>query len=184
MRQHERGDTLIEVLVAITVLSAVIVGGLWIMNFGYSIANNAVERTQVQATMNGQLALISYARDAYLRANQQPTDAGSQMWQAISAKIVNGAGNNNPHCNGTAPAPGNNSFYLNDNLASLGTASVVNYSGAAATTLAAPGAGMWVEARRAGGSIPYVDFYVKACWQAIGSAPQQEARTVMRLYVP
>jgi hypothetical protein len=78
-----------------------------------------------------------------------------------------------------------NGFYINDDLTTLDETSVIDYSGAAATGIAAPGAGMWIEGRQsAGGSVKYVDFYVKSCWQAIGNSPQQEARTVLRLYVP
>lgn len=184
MSRSQRGDTLVEVMIAIAILSMAIVGGLTIMNYGYSVANNAVERTQVQATMEGQLALVSYARDAFIRSDGQVTDPGSQMWQAIQSRIVTGSGSNNAHCNNSTPAPGSNSFYINENLAALGTASIANFTGTRASTLATPGQGMWIEARRAGGSIPYVDFYVKACWDAIGTSPNQEARTVVRLYVP
>jgi len=183
MRNTQRGDTLVEVLIATAILGAGIVGGLTIMNFGYAVANNAVERTQVEATMNSQLAFMRYARDAYVRAGQQPTDTASQLWVAIMGRVTTAA-SSQAVCNGTAPQPVNG-FYINDNLATLSSASVVAYSGAAASGLAAPGSGMWIEGRQAsGGSVKYVDFYVKACWQAIGNNPQQEARTVLRLYVP
>ena len=183
MSRRERGDTLVEVLIAIAILSAAIVGGLTMMNYGYSIASNAVERTQVQATMNGQLAYIRHARDAYIRANQQATDSGSQLWAAIIPKIVSGA-TSSATCSGTAPQQAANSFYIRDDVAGVGAGSIVNFTGTPATTLAQPGNGMWIEARRAGGAVGYVDFYVKACWQPVGNLANQEARVVMRLYVP
>jgi Tfp pilus assembly protein PilV len=179
---RERGDTLVEVLIAVTILSAAIVGGLAIMNHGYSLASNAVERTQVQATMEGQLSIIRYARDAYIRAGEQPTDAGSRLWDGMQTYVTTGA-SSQAVCNGNTPQP-QNGFWLRDTLNNLDEASVNNYSGTVATALATPGQGMWLEARRSGGSLPYIDFYVKACWQGIGNVAQQEARSVLRLYVP
>lgn len=185
MRNSERGDTLVEVLIATAILGAAIVGGLTIMNFGYSIASNAVERTQVEATMNSQLSLIRYARDGYLRANQQATDPASRLWVQINSKATTGVSSETV-CTGSTPAP-TNGFYVRDDFATLGnTGSVVDYSGTVANGLARPGTGMWVEARKsrdADTTVKYIDFYVKACWEAVGSNPQQEARTVMRLYV-
>lgn len=182
MMDRERGDTLVEVLIAVAVLSAAIVGGLGIMSFGYSIANNAVERTQVQASMNSQLAMISYARDAYVRANKQATDGGSKAWQAIMTYVTTGAPNANT-CSGATPQP-SGGFYIKEDIASLDNTNVTAYNGTSATTFAQPGAGMWVEGRRAGGSVSYIDFYVKSCWSAIGAREDQMSRTVMRLYVP
>lgn len=182
MTHNERGDTLVEVLIAVAVLSVAIVGGLGIMNFGYSLANNAVERTQVQASMNSQLAMISYARDAYIQANKQPSSGGSRAWQAIMSHVTTGAPNTSV-CNGATPQP-SGGFYVKEDIATLDTASVTPFNGAAATTLAQPGSGMWVEGRQAGGSVHYVDFYVKSCWSPIGANADQTSRTVMRLYVP
>ena len=182
-RKTQRGDTLVEVLIATSILGAAIVGGLTAMNAGYAVASNSVERTQVQATMNSQLAMIKYARDAFFRANQQASDNGSKLWVALMSKVTTAASSQTV-CNGNVPQPVNG-FYINDDLSTLTDTSVIDYSGTAATALAAPGAGMWIEGRQSsGGSVKYVDFYVKACWQAIGTSPQQEERTVMRLYVP
>lgn len=182
MNNQERGDTLVEVLIAIAILSAAIVGGLGIMNFGYSIANNAVERTQVQASMNSQLALISYARDAFIRSNKQPTDGGSRAWQAIMGYVTNGAVNTNV-CNGITPQS-SGGFYIKEDITALDTASVTAFNNATATTFAQPGNGMWVEGRQAGGSVNYIDFYVKSCWSPVGANANETSRTVMRLYVP
>lgn len=182
MSYRERGDTLVEVLIAVAVLSAAIVGGLGIMNFGYSIANNAVERTQVQASMNSQLAMISYARDAFVRSNQQPTDGGSRAWQQIMSYVTTGSPNANI-CSGITPQS-SGGFYIKEDITNLDTASVTAFNNTAATALAQPGTGMWVEGRQAGGSVHYIDFYVKSCWSPIGANADQTSRTVMRLYVP
>jgi len=183
MIRPERGDTLIEVLIATAILGAAIVGGLTAMNYGYAIANNAVERTQVEGTMNSQLSYIRYARDGFIRANKQAVDGPSKMWAAIMSRVTSGA-SSQAVCNGTAPQAVNG-FYIRDDFTNLNETSVIAYDGTSATTLAEPGGGMWLEGRRVSTSaVQYVDFYAKACWQSIGSNPQQEARTVMRLYVP
>lgn len=179
--RHESGDTLVEVLIATAILGAAVVAGLGIMNFGFGVILNSIERTQVQASVNSQLSLIQYARDAYVRAGRQGTvPGGPAVWQAILDNTT--ATYSNSVCNGSggpATAVGNKPFYVNDD-GSAYTAGVP----ASATSVPAAGNGLWVEAVRPTPSTNYIDFYVKACWTPAAGSNHQESRSAMRLYVP
>ena len=55
--RRENGDTLVEVLIATTILATAVVAGLGIMNFGFGAVLNSIERTQVQAEITSQLSM-------------------------------------------------------------------------------------------------------------------------------
>ncbi len=179
--RRESGDTLVEVLIATAVLAAAVVGGLGIMNFGFGIILNSIERTQVQAGINSQLSLIQYARDAYVRAGRDGTVAGGpSVWQAILDNATNSYSQG--VCTGAgvpATNTGRNPFYVKDD----GTAYQAGLP-VAATDVPIAGRGLWVEAVRPTPTTNYIDFYVKACWQPSAGTTNQESRSAMRLYVP
>src|SRR3954471_3623107 len=77
----QRGDTLVEVLMAIVVLSMVIVGAITLMARGLSAVQVAVEHTQVRLGMAGQTELLHYLRDAYLT---DPLGPAGQIWSGLS----------------------------------------------------------------------------------------------------
>jgi type II secretory pathway pseudopilin PulG len=64
----ERGDTLIEVLFAITVFSLVAVGCLSIMNQGSSTAERALEITLVRAQINNQAEILHFLNNSFIQA--------------------------------------------------------------------------------------------------------------------
>ena len=59
---RQRGDTLIEVLIAVTILGIVVVGAMSIMNRMMISMLNSAERTAVRAEMNGQAELLQYIK--------------------------------------------------------------------------------------------------------------------------
>lgn len=176
----EGGDTLVEVLIATTILSAAIVGGLGAMNLGFGVILNSTERTQVQANVNSQLSLIQYSRDAYVRANRDGNVAGGPaIWQWILGHT------NASYESGVCDSDGaptintaRNPFYIDDTtLTSVQITSVTTPD-----TVATAGDGLWVEAVRPTPTTNYIDFYVKACWQPAAGSTNQESRSVIRLY--
>lgn len=181
MRQQS-GDTLVEVLIATAILGAAVVVGLGIMNFGFGTILNSIERTKVQASVNSQLSLIQFVRDAYVRAGRQatPSDPAASTWAEIVNNIATTIYSSDVCMTNAAPntAAVRNPFYINAD----GTAPVVGIP-ASATSTPTTGNGLWVEAVRPSGA-NYVDFYVKACWQPAAGATNQESRSTMRLYAP
>ena len=177
---RERGDTLVEVLIAITTLSIAIVGGLGAMNIGFGAMLNATERTQVQASINSQLSLIQYSRDEYVRAGRDGTVAGGPaIWQWVLGH-TNTSYESSVCASDGAPAiqTARNPFYIDDTTMAQVQMTTVTTPASVPTA----GDGLWVEAVRPTPTTNYVDVYVKACWQPAAGSTNQEARSVMRLY--
>ncbi len=176
----QRGDTLVEVLMAIVILGMVIVGAITMMARGLSAAQVAVEHTQVRLHINAQAELIRFLRDGYL---QDPQSAAGQEW--LRMFNANYANTTLSASGGTcAVSAGKTPFYL---VQSGSTVTITNFDSALApATSATPGAGLWMEATRSSSTITpaYVDLQFRACWQGSGSAAQQQTITVVRLYDP
>ncbi|OYW85809.1 hypothetical protein B7Z17_01620, partial [Candidatus Saccharibacteria bacterium 32-49-10] len=90
--RRERGDTLVEVLLSITILAVAITAAYTIMSRMFAVGMVSLERSQTQAILNGQAAMI---RDAQRRANTFPQD-----WNAIKASALTGTPNPDG-CSGT-----------------------------------------------------------------------------------
>ena len=90
-----RGDTLIEVLFAISVFSLVVVGGLSIMNQGTAAAQRALEITLVRNEIDAQAEALRFMNASYIAA-YNPKDPSVQLtegtpareWQDMVAGIV------------------------------------------------------------------------------------------------
>ena len=165
----QRGDTLVEVMLALSVLSMVVVGCMNIMNQSNLQMMDAVERTAVRSSINSQTELLNYVRDHA---------AESSAWNEIMTKSA--ANTNAVDANCTS---NDNSFYLS---ASNGSVSVLSGGGKNSSGKAVPGNGVWIDAANVanGEQVPYVDFYVKACWTRFASDAQASSTTVIRLYDP
>lgn len=182
IRSRERGDTVIEVLLAIAVLSTAAVGVFAIMNRSTAYAYGVLERTETRARVSQQLELTAYFRDRYVDTSLKglPTDTyPANVWADIKLRAASTAPNS------TDPAscqPNPNSFYIAENPD--GTYQVASYSVVVPQTTPRAGSGLWVEAARspAGVSVAYVDVYVKSCWQSIGGNQQETISSVVRLY--
>lgn len=178
-RSREQGDTIIEVLLAMTVLATVLTICISLMNYGLSLALSSMDRTNVQALMNGQAALLRVARD---RAQE-----GDPNWTEITTDYANTppvtGEPNSRACIGTQAT---NRFYLDPEDPTPWepkAASSVKRTGSYPTV----GDGMWIEAYKidpdgAGPLSARYDFYIKSCWSTSGSNVDQEAETVVRLY--
>lgn len=178
----ERGDTLIEVLISIAILAIIIVSAVGLMNLGIRSTQQAVEHSEVRATINGQTAVLQYLRDQYMAA---PTDDGNpavSTWKAITGSntYLTSATEALSDCQSVQ---GNaKSFYLESGAP--GAYGVKPYDSLQPRTIAQPGRGLWIDAYRVQGTsgLSAIDFVVKACWEPIGSGPIQSEKTVLRLY--
>lgn len=63
---RQRGDTIVEVLFAVTVFSLIAVGGLSIMNQGAAMAQRSLEIGQVRDQMDTQADALRFLHGAYL----------------------------------------------------------------------------------------------------------------------
>jgi len=165
-QRREAGDTLIEVLVSIVVISIVIVAAYNITNQGLRIEQNAIERTQASQTISGQAETLRSIRD--LAANG---DANAKtQWAAILARATTV----NPSYTTCAATGSSLPFYLNPN-----NVAVVNNTQATSQYFT-----YWIEAYRSPITSPFVDFHVRGCWQGVGQSKVQSIGSVVRLVVP
>ena len=166
---QQRGDTLVEVMLALSILGIVVVGCLSITSRLNSNMLDTIDRSAVRSDMNGQAELLNYVRDNRL---------GSNVWSDIKSKAVT-----NPSSIGSACSKSQNSFYLK---LDSGVVSLVSGSGINAKNdsgRAVPGNGIIVDAVYVSNtaSPSYIDFYINACWSRIGLGSSAQNSTVVRL---
>ena len=180
--QRQSGDTLVEVLMAIVVLSMVIVGAITLMARGLKASQLAVEHTQVRLQINAQAEMLRYLRDAYIA---DPSSAGAQRWKALFTGTPLYADTTASNYNETAcgVTSGKTGFYLTQ---AAGNVDINQFDpGATPSTHAEPGKGLWIEMTRSTGISPaYVDILFRACWSGIGDSADQQSVTAIRLYDP
>lgn len=193
MQLRQRGDTLVEVLLATAVLALIISGTAYVMSTGLAKSQLSLERTQVQASVAGQASVLRALREAAIK--KRSPEAVS-LWRQVGdyAKTPNSQ-LQQAVCHPASPA-NDKRFYFYDGADSVSNwlqpqefeatatqkADIVPKSGFLPTA----GDGLWIEAYYYPTSNPsqlaYYDFYIKACWDGSGSLGEQEVKSVVRLY--
>jgi prepilin-type N-terminal cleavage/methylation domain-containing protein len=195
----ERGDTLIEVLVAMAVLGALVTIAYTVMNRGYATAQNSLDSTASQAITSGQASML---RAIHARAMRGEDSNG--YWDSVVARTVVETNTTlldktklASGCETSLRAEHNRLFYFDPASTDPFIPKQYLTSPTDVNKLprrdSAPGLGqekgIWIEgySEPAGASgVTYV-FYIKACWEPSfgdGVAVKREAKTVVRLYVP
>jgi prepilin-type N-terminal cleavage/methylation domain-containing protein len=190
----QQGDTLIEVLVSMAILAMVIVGSSILVNNGLGQARNAVEHTQVRNSLQQQSEYLRFLRD-----NQSRDATTTALWQTLTNSTyasLSPVNTSDASCTLTGntfsanPTGGKKAFYLKFNTTPTVAASTLQIaditSMAIPPTAAVPGSGLWVEGVRSAAGInpAFVDYYIRGCWQGLGSTGVQQMGTVTRLYLP
>ena len=170
--QAERGDTLVEVTVAMAVLGLMLAASLAVINRGLMGVSNAVERTSVRASLSSQAELLRYVFDDPVTNKEaykwilDHTGSNVSLGQN-GCKIVGGgfylSVNNKT---GTPPVEihkldSADTAHLTNNVYGQPEAGEVgNNSGVSR--------GIWIEGDKhdvqQNGMPGYIDFYVRACW--------------------
>lgn len=204
---NQRGDTIVEVLFAVTIFALVAVGSLLIMNQGISSAQRSLEITLVRQQIDAQAEAIRYIHKAYVAAFQSgaPTPTGTAAeWTKMTSKVT-GKGANTPSVFGAPPggrcpttAPGERPFLLNARTATMlsSTPSTSSPTGGSvppyAQVIYNPDSsinatyGLWIEAIPSSGTDGpgFVDFHIRACWESAGNDIPSTLGTIVRLYEP
>lgn len=170
--QAERGDTLVEVTVAMAVLGLMLAASLAVINRGLMGVSNAVERTSVRASLSSQAELLRYVFD------DPVTNKEAYKW------ILDHTGSN-VSLSQNGCEIGGGGFYLSVNnktgtppveiheLDSVDTNKLANnvYGQPEAGEVgnnSGVSRGIWIEGDKHDGQqngMPgYIDFYVRACW--------------------
>ena len=202
-RGRQRGDTLIEVLFAFSILSLIIIGSLSIMNQGTIAAQRALETTFVRQQIDSQAATLRFLHDAYV-AKFQPniaydpaTPAGqwynmTRNLSATSASNFVGAATCPSVPSGSFILDGVNAKYIAGTTTTIVPASAiaeVKYTGSPEAL--SQSQGIWIEAVPSPISLDvnkknvrYIDFHIMACWQNPGQGLPMTIGTIVRLYEP
>jgi type II secretory pathway pseudopilin PulG len=203
-RSYDRGDTIIEVLFAVTVFALVAVGSMSIMNQGTAAAERSLEITLVRQQVDSQAEAIRYIHQAYVAAfdhnGAAPTGTAAE-WIKMTSKTT-GKGADSASAFGqtagtTCPTslPGQRPFILNARTAtvagsaplmsvpsgSLPPFSQVVYNSDSSINQAY---GIWIEAVPSvtSNGTGFVDFHIRACWDSPGSSRPMTLGTILRLY--
>lgn len=181
-RGSERGDTLVEVLVALSVMGIAVVGTMSLMNRGVTQMYDTMERSEVRLLLDRQVESLTYARDQYIWSLSGGTLTGhdanaKDLWedQVRTIPSVDTVPELN-NCSDTSRA-----FVITtDTDGNLSATTTVQ---AVASGFPAPGDGIWMQ-KMHNGTVPvrYTDFYIRACWRQASSPATQVVSTVVRLY--
>ena len=187
-QQYQRGDTIIEMVMAFAIFAIAAIGTLTVLNKGVATTQRNLEITLVREQIDSQAEMIRYAHNTQ-----------SPAWDAMiaSSSLVATPLALDKSC--TATSAITNGFFLQPNINTAnpsntqftrkGIASTtfkrpdtyakIDYTGAAAVS-----SGIWVQATRAqqGGSVSAYDFYIHACWDSAGLATPMTLGTIVRVY--
>lgn len=203
----EAGDTIIEVLFAVTVFAMVAVGGLSIMNQGTATAQRSLEITLVREQMSAQAEAIRFIHQAYVTAYQKNGAAPSGVaaeWPKMTNKATGKGANSVSEFGQTEGAlcpstvPGEKPFILNARRAGIASSTPVMSApdGSSLPPFAqviynddstiSNAYGLWIEAlpSTANDGPGFVDFHIRACWNSSGSPAPVTLGTIVRLYEP
>jgi prepilin-type N-terminal cleavage/methylation domain-containing protein len=187
-RRTQRGVTIIEVLLAITVFSLVSIGAMTIMNQGTNAAQRALEITLVREQIDGQAEA--------LRAAQQAATKDSTAWKSIITGDDTAAFNEEGACPQTE-SDVSGSFIMDARNGTKAGGLRFGSVGAEADGTVPPYAqvsydsgvkayGMWIErtkSEKAGFPDSY-GFTINACWYSAGLSTPMHLQTLVRLYDP
>lgn len=207
-RSSERGDTLIEVLFAVSVFAMIAVGALTIMNQGTATAQRSLEITLVRQQMHAQAEALRYVHAAYVTSYQAGSTnltGPAAEWAKIRSTYAVGAASKygevaSDKSSCLATVPGTAPFVMNARTAKIADEgpmmvaregeSMPPFAQVAydpANPLAIKQAyGLWIEADPRGReeSAGYIDFHIRACWESPGAGLPMTLGTIVRLYDP
>jgi type II secretory pathway pseudopilin PulG len=203
---NKKGDTLIEVIFAISIFSLIAVGCLSIMNQGLYTAQRSLEITQVRQQIDSQAEALRFLSSSYIAAYEQRLTSTDYTGPAKQwSDLINSIAVADPATpfNNVATCPKNytelnnkrrNSFIINVNTAVPTLLNASNFKQATSHAMAEYNAdgsintlyGLWIEAVSANivSGAKYIDFHIRACWDTFGMSMPETIGTIVRLYVP
>lgn len=88
-RVGKRGDTLIEVMLAVGIFSMVAVAVVAVMSGGTSSAQTALETTLAREEIDAQAEALRFIQSSYIAEKDNVDGRFSKLWQAITSKAHN-----------------------------------------------------------------------------------------------
>lgn len=207
---QQAGDTLIEVLFAITVFSLIVVGALALMNQGSASARRSLEMSLVRQQIDNQAETLRFLHDSYVAnyrtgysTSQNLTLAGptGQFYNVIQEVKGTTAVIDLNDGSSVCPTPPSGSFIINTHTATVVTNPTIlkptetyaqlEFDKSDSNVLTSSG-GLWIEGLRSANNTTdpnqkntgYIDFYIRACWDSPGLDRPINLGTIVRLYEP
>lgn len=180
MLKRQRGDTMVEVMVAFAIFAMAAVGAIAIMNRGIAMTQRSLEITLVREQIDSQADMLRYVRDSDLPIwDDVRSVAGGASTAATDPQTVC------PESGDALPA---GSFFIHPAPASLervtlrggGDAFSPAQTYARLDTDERRSYGLWVQPVRVDATT--YDMYINACWDTVGSEMPLTLRTIVRLY--
>jgi len=211
LSRRDRGDTLIEVLFAITVFSLIVVTGLALMNQGSAASQRALETSLVRQQIDNQTETLRFLHESYVANYQQGfasnpnltvSGPAGQFYAIVRQAAATGASAASELNDGaaTCKTPPGGSFVLNTRTATVITnptifAPASTYAqltfDTSNPTVVNSSNGVWIEPIRSSSSADpaqsnsgFIDFHIRACWDAPGLNVPINLGTIVRLYEP
>lgn len=185
-RRISRGDTIVEVMVAITVFSAVAVGAMTIMNRGMNVAQRSLEVTLVRQQIDSQAEMLRYVH------GKKEDPAYASLWHTIKQHHVVAPGAVNQligasNCRSIGTT--RHGFTLAPNTAGNGLVRVTqlidtapSYALVESHATHPKSYGVIIQLARSTGGGAY-DAHIQACWYGPGSAAAPATLgTIVRIY--
>lgn len=206
-KSAQRGDTIIEVLFAITVFSLVVVSGLSLMNQGVAASQRSLELSTVRQEVDSQAEALRFMHDSYVESyyagvtfntSDTVTTPAEEYFRIITHIENNSAASASEY--GTVPCgtPPGGSFIVNPRLATVSfNGSLFRYPSSAAKVdydtnqVITASQGIWIEGVRSDTSADanqantgFIDFHIRGCWDGPGYSTPMNVGTIVRLYEP
>jgi len=188
MRTKLRGDTVIEVILAVAIFSMVVVGSFVVMNNGVAMAQRSLEINLVRQQIDSQAEILRYV---HARAMEDGSGHYFKIWNEIKDRnIITGQADsllNAEQCPTKMPTKG--LAFVAPTEATSKIKYTENY--VFPTTYAkvelgadqSEGLSMQISRVTDGGQNAY-DAYIQACWSTPGSSKPVTLGTIVRLYDP
>ncbi len=193
-RKSPRGDSIIEVLIAVAIFSAIAVAALGIMNKGLENAQSSLETTIARTAMDTQAEKIRFIADSVTSDPATYADEWSDLVDdaldtssGSDTTVYNNFINNYKigqvaDCNSISGLGIPNPFVITSNN---GIVKVSNFSSSAIPDPTT--GGLFVVAVKSpnGGDVPeYFDFYINTCWTEPGLKIPTKLSTTIRIQNP
>lgn len=180
---YRRGDTIIEVVMAVMVFSLVAVGAMTVMNNGLAMAQRSLETTLVRQQIDSQAEMLRFIHD---KAKADKDATYTDLWDSL------------PKTTGEPTQIINSDECLDSSLLPVGAFALVpSSSGIVETNTfdqpttyarvvgdmagAAESQGISIQIARVSGGRAY-DAYIQACWYSLGTSHPMTIGTIVRIY--
>ena len=191
----KKGDTLIEVMLAFSLFSMVMIGGITLMNAGISKAQSTLELTMARNAIDSQAEALRYINSLVSVSGSSSADVN--LWNTITSASSASASDLSSCPKNKTSFPTNSfvlgydsSSRLNINKSNLNPATTFprliwrgeNDSNNLANKGTFAGSeGLWIETVKGSG---YYDFHIRACWISPSNTVPTTLGTIVRLYDP